>query len=172
MNFYETRRGQKFFDCQLPKLIQALEQIADTISQPAPTEQPELKYNIKPDKEFLQNLYYGNYEPDRYQEREQIRPLSREVIRTETALRKYLPPEGTKLFEDYYQAAVIRSDAVAEQAYEAGFCTAVQMMLAGCAAPGKERHGETGTTQNAGSPFGHPETEPGGCTIGGTENKV
>lgn len=168
MHFYETQRGHYFFDSQLPKLIQLLENIEKHLSQGALKQQPTLE----PDSGFLQNLYYGNYEAEKYQELEQIKPLSREVIRTETALRQYLPPEGTKLFEDYYQAAVIRSDAVAEQAYEAGFCTAVQMMLAGCAAPGKERHGETGTTPDTGRPFGHPETEPGGCTIGGAENKV
>lgn len=95
----------------------------------------------EPDKDFLQNLYYGNYEAEKYQETEPIKPLTREVIRTETALRRHLMPQETQLFEDYYQAVTLRNDAVAEQAYEAGFRTAVQMILAGCMPTGKEEHG-------------------------------
>lgn len=172
MNFYETQRGQKFFDFQLPKLTDTLGRIADTLCGAAPALQPEQKSGIKPDRDFLSDLYYGNYEPNRYQDRGQIKPLSREVIRTETALRQYLPPEGTKLFEDYYQAAVIRSDAVAEQAYEAGFRTAVQMMLAGCSTPGKEEHGDTGTSPDAGGPSGFTEEESGSRTSGSAEDTV
>lgn len=137
MNFFDTKRGHLFFDHQLPKLINALERIANTMSRPMPA----LQAALEPDRDFLSNLYYGNYEAEQYQEPEQVRPLSREVIRAETALRQYLTPEGTRLFEDYYQAAVIRNDAMAEQAYEAGFRTAVQMILAGHAPSGKEEHG-------------------------------
>jgi len=141
MHFYETQRGHYFFDSQLPKLIQLLENIEKHLSQGALKQQPTLE----PDSGFLQNLYYGNYDAEQYQEREHIKPLSREVIRLDTALRQFLTPQEIQLFEDYHQAITLRNDAVAEQAYEAGFRTAVQMMLAGCSAPGKEKHGETGT---------------------------
>ena len=35
--FHETRRGQWFFEAQLPKLITALSDIADSLKAPRPT---------------------------------------------------------------------------------------------------------------------------------------
>lgn len=36
MNFHETKMGSIFFNCQLPKLISALQDIASALSKPAP----------------------------------------------------------------------------------------------------------------------------------------
>jgi len=53
MNFHETRYGSKFFDGQLPKLITALESIAEALKTPTPVYQ--LKTELP--ENFLKNLY-------------------------------------------------------------------------------------------------------------------
>ncbi|MBM6977945.1 hypothetical protein H9X99_19290, partial [Intestinimonas butyriciproducens] len=55
--FHETRRGQRFFEVQLPQLITALSDIADSLKAPRPT------YHLKAEvpENFLSELYLGNY---------------------------------------------------------------------------------------------------------------
>ena len=131
MNFYETKAGHIFFDSQLPRLTKALEEIAAALSHP----QPAIKLNTVSDQELLSCLFYGSYDPEKYQSYEQIRILNRQVSQAEIALRKTLTPEADQLLDAYQRADNIRDDAVAEQAYAAGFRTAVQMLLAGSTIP-------------------------------------
>lgn len=131
MNFFETKAGHIFFESQLPKLTKALEDIAATLTHP----QPVFKLDTMPDTELLSNLYYGSYDPERYQSYEQIIPLNRQVSQAEITLRKTLTSEADRLFDAYQKADNLRDDAVAEQAYVSGFRTAVQMLLAGSTTP-------------------------------------
>ena len=131
MNFFETQAGHNFFQYEVPRLTQALEKIAAALSHPVPI----LKPAETPDKDLLTKLYYGSYDPEKYQSYEQIRPLNNQVSQTEKDLRAHLTPEADQLFDAYQRADNLRDDAVATQAYAAGFRTAVQMFLAGSTLP-------------------------------------
>ena len=58
MNFYETQMGKNFFEVQLPRLIQVLEDISVSLSQK--TESVTLPIAIP--ENFLEEFYYGNLE--------------------------------------------------------------------------------------------------------------
>ena len=58
MNFYETQMGKNFFEVQLPRLIQVLEDISVSLSQK--TESVTLPIAIP--ENFLVEFYYGNLE--------------------------------------------------------------------------------------------------------------
>ena len=61
MDFYETRMGQEFYTNTVPRITKALEDIAKSLNAPAPVIQ--LPQDIP--KDFLTDLYLGNYDPTR-----------------------------------------------------------------------------------------------------------
>ncbi|MCI9071980.1 MAG: hypothetical protein HFH80_04090 [Lachnospiraceae bacterium] len=138
MNFHETKMGSVFFNCQLPELIKALREIADTLKKPAPA---AVRLADTGEPEFLHNLFYGNYEPDIYGCVTVPSELDQNVKEAEKAL---LPALGASrpLFEQYQMAVSKRNSAIAEQSYCCGYRTAVQMIVSGLAAPQQQTGGE------------------------------
>lgn len=128
MNFHETQLGRRFFDGQLPKLIQTLQEIAAALSRPVPT--VHLEYAATED--ILHDLYYGSYEPDIFKHRQHTdKALDHRIEQEEKALLAMITPEVIKQFERYQTAVSRRDSAVAEQAYKAGFRLAMNLFLAG-----------------------------------------
>lgn len=126
-HFYETQMGHRFFNGQLPALIHALENIAEALSDPIPTD----KLPQTTDTDILQELYFGTYEPDLFKRSEKISSLDRQVIQEESSLLSLLDSIAAEQFETYQSAVSARNSAVAEQAYKAGFQLAVNLLLAG-----------------------------------------
>lgn len=120
MNFYETQMGQKFFGCQLPALIKALQSIADTIERRSAGE-----------NDILHEIYNGNYQSES-QKRKADNPLDLNVLQTAHTLLHTLSPRQQELFCEYEDAANTRSDHTSERAFKDGFRLAVQMILDGC----------------------------------------
>lgn len=54
MNLHETAMGQRFFNVQLPALINTLKDIAAALSRPVPS-----AISFPADPHFLTSLYYG-----------------------------------------------------------------------------------------------------------------
>ena len=84
MNFYETVAGKRFFESQLPKLISALQEIAQGVHQapsviPLPLDAPDI----------LHDLFYGQYEPNK----EEYQKASRAISAYLEELRMELPTE-------------------------------------------------------------------------------
>ena len=52
MEFYNTRMGNKFYNVDIPRLISALETIADHLSG-------EIEYNLIPEEAFLEESKNG-----------------------------------------------------------------------------------------------------------------
>lgn len=130
MNFHETAYGCRFLDSQLPRLTSALERIADGLSCP----KYMFPHTISADPNFLHDLYYGDYEPSVFTEQdEKQQALNRAVSAAEVALWEELSrtPPALAAFEAYQAAIGERESAVAEQAFESGYRTAVQMLFAG-----------------------------------------
>ncbi len=137
MNFHETQMGQQFFIHQFPKLIQTLQEIATALSYKPVV----VKIKSTADTDILHELYYGNYEPEPFGDREHSAPQDQQVMQAETALRTALPPAAEELLETYQTAVAARDSAAAEQAYKSGFQFAVQLILEGRISyltPGKE----------------------------------
>ena len=74
MNLYETAMGQRFFNVQLPALINTLKDIAATLSRPAPS-----AISFPADPRFLTSLYYGEYEADVFKPDKRLTPFNQTV---------------------------------------------------------------------------------------------
>lgn len=129
MNFYETQMGQKFFSCQLPALIKALQSIAGAIERHPAT--VELSNESIGENDILHEIYNGNYQPES-QKRKADNPLDLNVLQTAHTLLHTLSPKQQELFCEYEDAANARSDHTSERAFKDGFRLAVQMILDGC----------------------------------------
>lgn len=130
MNFHETVYGRRFFESQLPKLIRALENISASLPQPGASGSGKLVIN--PD--FLHDLYYGDYEPSVFKtQSEKQKQFNHNASVAEELLRQKICNSSAALaaFEAYQLAAGECSSIVAEQAFESGYQTALQMLAAG-----------------------------------------
>ena len=126
MNLHETAMGQRFFNVQLPALINTLKDIAAALSRPAPS-----AISFPADPRFLTSLYYGEYEADVFKPDKRLTPFNQTVQQKEKALLPLLSNEASIAFEQYQTAVQCRNSAVLEQAYASGYRTAVQMFAAG-----------------------------------------
>ena len=70
MNLHETAMGQRFFNVQLPALINTLKDIAAALSRPAPS-----TISFPADPRFLTSLYYGEYEADVFKPDKRLTPF-------------------------------------------------------------------------------------------------
>ena len=126
MNLHETAMGQRFFNVQLPALINTLKDIAAALSRSIPS-----AISFPADPRFLTSLYYGEYEADVFKPDKRLAPFNQAVQQKEKALLPLLSNEASIAFEQYQAAVQCRNSAVLEQAYASGYRTAVQMFAAG-----------------------------------------
>ena len=127
MNFHETKMGRAFFEHQLPQLIHAIQALTAALDRPA----RQVAMPVEYDPEFLSELYYGNYEPRIFKSTPEGDRLIRMLNDAHDALVKTLSRESCDRLERYLEIAADRSAADARLAYESGFRTAVQMIVAG-----------------------------------------
>lgn len=127
MNFHETRYGARFFDGQLPKLISALEGIATALKAPTPV------YQVKAEvpENFLEELYHGNYDPSPARNNGSRRELTQEILACQRKLRSEVSPETWDALERYVALLNGRNVYDREQAFAAGFRSAMTMLAAG-----------------------------------------
>ena len=116
MNLHETAIGQRFFNVQLPALINTLKDIAAALSRPAPS-----AISFPADPRFLTSLYYGEYEADVFKPDKRLAPFNQAVQQKEKALLPLLSNEASIAFEQYQAAVQCRNSAVLEQAYASGY---------------------------------------------------
>ncbi len=96
MNLHETAMGQRFFNVQLPALINTLKDIAAALSRPAPS-----AISFPADPRFLTSLYYGEYEADVFKPDKRLTPFNQTVQQKEKALLPLLSSEASIAFEQY-----------------------------------------------------------------------
>ena len=131
MDFHDTKMGRNFFDHQLPQLIEAIQTLTAALDRP--TQALTLPVSAEPD--FLHDLFFGDYEPEIFKASPKIQRFSQTADQDYKALVATLSEDSLKQLEEYEMAISERTIAVAEQAYESGFRTAVQMIVAGLAQP-------------------------------------
>lgn len=107
MNLHETAMGQRFFNAQLPALIDTLKDIAAALSRPAPS-----AISFPADPRFLTSLYYGEYEADVFKPDKRLTPFNQTVQQKEKALLPLLSSEASIAFEQYQTAVQCRNSAV------------------------------------------------------------
>ena len=132
MNIWESQLGQDFLAYQMPALIAALEKLA---KKPAyvPLQIPETTV-----PGILRDFYNGTFHPvenlgdvmlPAYKELgEKLRELEREI-------RSRISPEEWILVEQYCHTLVERDGVELEMAFETGYRTATQLLVAGLTLP-------------------------------------
>ena len=136
MNFYETKMGRIFFEHQLPQLIQSIQRLTTSLDKPTQA----LTLPVEADPGFLSSLYYGSYEPGPFRQTAKGRELTRAVNAAHDELTAVLPEETRKKLMEYQDALTMCETADMQMAYESGFRTAVQMLMAGLSRPGSAQN--------------------------------
>ena len=133
MNFHETIMGKRFFESQLPQLIQALRDIA--ARQPQPVAVIDLAGEPEaPD--LLKTLYQQSAV---FEHTETLHQYNLAAIKAQKGFLPYLSAESRTAFDEYQQIVENRCGDLSELAYRTGFETAVQLILAGLLMPRKEQ---------------------------------
>lgn len=138
MNSYETRAGRRFYEQQLPELTSQLARLnatllALTTAMQQPNRAVILPVEAPPD--FLKDLYHGNYEPDMEQSPLRTEQLTAAVIKSQRLLRERVSADAWELIDECHRSLNERALYQAEQAFEAGFRSAMRMVAAGLSAP-------------------------------------
>lgn len=133
MNFYDTKLGDIFFNAQLPALIDALKQIADALDKPAPAP-IKLSADVPPD--YLTELYYGNLDLSMKIDSDELRQHTRDAIGIQEKLKDRLSAEDWELVTQLTTLIGNRACDESAKSFQAGFCTAIQMVTAGLSGTG------------------------------------
>lgn len=131
MNFHDTKMGHIFFERQLPQLIRSIDALTAVLGRPA---QPVI-LPVEADSEFLSKLYLGEYESAPFQQTPEMAELTRAVNAAHEELEALLPESCHEKLMKYQDTLTMREGADLQMAYESGFRTAVQMMVAGLSRP-------------------------------------
>lgn len=131
MNFHETVMGHRFFEHQLPQLIQSIQGLTTALQKP-----PQAAVlPVETDPNFLSELYFGNYECGVFKQTAEPNELEQAVKRAYNALAETLSERNREELEAYLDAAAERNSDNMRRAYESGFRTAVQLIIAGLSQP-------------------------------------
>lgn len=135
MNFYETKMGQSFYEGTLPQIASALEKIAGYLSAPTPC----IRMAQEVPKDFLSELYWGNYDPSSEPDSEESAQYSAEISMAQEAFKAQVTPEVWEQVEHIFSLISRRSDVDRAEAFAAGFRSAAAMLAAGLSAPDSKR---------------------------------
>lgn len=138
MNFHETVRGQRFFEHQLPTLISALQNIATSLKASRPVVQIDATTDTQ---DLLTQLYYTTFDPETAPDRETHAIYNNAITQMQEDIRASVDDEVWQKIEHTYVTITTRAAAEREQAYAAGFRTAMSLLACGLTAsvPGGER---------------------------------
>ena len=137
MNFHETALGRHFFEGQLPQLITALKEISTALNAPKPVMQMNTEYR----EDYLVQLYYTNFDPDTAPDRETHAFYDSAIAQMQDEIRDAVTGELWQKIEHSYSTIATRAAAEREQAFAAGFRTAMTMMVCGLSVPKPNKDG-------------------------------
>lgn len=139
MDFFDTLYGKRFFDGQLPRLISALEAIAEALQKEPAARQsraaaPVLLSLDVPDT-FLRELYYGEVDPSGLPNGPEHEALTQRIKEFQDQLQADVGPKLWGRIEDYRTLLDDRGSVERLQAFESGYRCAMQMIAAGFTQP-------------------------------------
>lgn len=135
MSFYQTPMGRAFFERHVPQLIRSIQALTAVLDRPALALTPP----VEPAPDFLSELYYGNYEAATFQMTPESSELTRAINQAHSDLEEAMPDPCRAKLRAYEDARSARDAFEMRRAYEAGFRTAVQMIVAGLSKPADAR---------------------------------
>ncbi len=134
MNFHETKMGHDFYERTAPRIATALEVIAKRLDTPATA--AVLPNTCEIPADFLAELYQGNYDPSDEPDTEEVVRCTAEIMAYEDALRATVTPDIWKKIDHMLFLINKRVDGQLEQAFAAGYRSAMMMVMAGLTRPG------------------------------------
>ncbi len=129
MDFHETQMGREFYGKTAPRIANALELIAKLLNKAAPA--VGLRFACEVPADFLSELYQGNYDPSDEPDTDEISRCSAEILAHETSLRAAVSPDIWEQIDHTFFLMNKRGDGQREQAFAAGYRTAMMMVMAG-----------------------------------------
>lgn len=134
MNVFETKLGQDFLEYQIPTLIQLLQ---DLVKRPTCLVPP---IPVQANPKILRGFFNGLYQPG--EEAAATKTVvygvqSKELKALEEQLRGQISHENWLLVERYCHTLVERDGEELEIAFETGFRSATQLLIAGLTVPGE-----------------------------------
>ena len=127
MSFYQTPMGHAFFEHHVPQLVKAIQALTAALNKPAPA----LTLPVEADPEFLSRLYLGEYESAPFRQTPEGAEFTRAVNAAHKELEAVLPECCHEKLMKYQDTLTMREGVDLQMAYESGFRTAVQMIVAG-----------------------------------------
>lgn len=127
MNFHDTKMGHTFFEHQLPQLIQAIQALTAALDKPVQS----VALPVEPDPEFLSKLYLGEYESASFRQTPEGAEITQAVNAGHEELEAALPESCHEKLMQYQDTLTMREGVDMQTAYESGFRTAIQMIVAG-----------------------------------------
>lgn len=131
MEFYETKQGRIFYEGTLPRLISALEKIAEALGTPASC----ISISQEAPKDFLTNLYWGNYDPNDGPDSEEAVQCSSEIKAAQKSIMAQVTPEVWAQIDNIFSLISQRNDIERAEAFADGFRSATTMLAAGLSNP-------------------------------------
>jgi len=133
MNFHETKMGHDFYERTVPRIAAALELIAEKLDTPAPA--IRLPCTVEIPDDFLAELYQGNYDPSDEPDTEEAVRCIEEILKSEDTLRAAVSPDIWEQINHMLCLVNRMGDSQREQAFGAGFRSAMMMVMAGLTRP-------------------------------------
>lgn len=131
MSFYQTPMGRAFFEHHVPQMIQAIQALTVALDKPVQS----IALPVEADPEFLSRIYLGEYESAPFQQTPEGEKLTRTVNAAYKELEAALPESCHEKLMKYQDTLTMREGVDLQMAYESGFRTAVQMIVAGLSRP-------------------------------------
>lgn len=134
MNVFETKLGQDFLEYQIPTLNQLLQEL---VKRPTCLVPP---VPVKANPKILRDFFNGFYQPGEKAAATKTAAYgvqSKELKVLEEQLRGQISHENWLLVERYCHTLVERDGEELEIAFETGFRSATQLLIAGLTAPGE-----------------------------------
>lgn len=132
MEFYQTEMGRQFFMDQLPKMVQALQDISESLEKwRAPVKLP-----VAVPEDFLDELYHGNIEFGVTSYEGFCKEDLCRVTAAQSALQQVLSEEQWALFMEYNAQAGEYAAKEMGRMYKNGFRHATRLIVAGLGSEG------------------------------------
>lgn len=128
MYFHETDMGNRFFNDQLPKLLDILDKmISDALCK-------EPAHNIADvglPENYLEDLFYGNLEIGAFSREGYDNTTNRKIIEAQDQLKAQLTAEQWEMLTDYSVLLNARESEECFRMFQHGYRTAMRLILAG-----------------------------------------
>lgn len=128
MYFHETDMGNRFFNDQLPKLLDILDKM---ISNTLCIEPAHNIADVSLPENYLENLFYGNLEIGAFSREGYVNTTNRKIIEAQDQLKAQLTAEQWEMLKEYSVLLNARESEECFRMFQHGYRTAMRLILAG-----------------------------------------